>query len=144
MKGQELQQETRGACYGKRDGREGAVEGIETASDLGSEGLWLHLCPSYTSTPHQCKVWDAPVFSGCGFHLSHSNCSWVTRNGMCKTQYRMAEWEKELDIMCNAEVVGTCTTLLERDIFCVLWEQQQELEHHICYLSCSMEFFLSV
>lgn len=46
--------------------------------------------------------------------------------------------------MCNAEVVGTCTTLLERDILCVLWEQQQELEHHICYLSCSMEFFLSV
>lgn len=52
--------------------------------------------------------------------------------------------EKELDIMCKAEVVGTCTPLLARDIWCVLWEQWQELEHHICYLSCSVEFYLNV
>lgn len=36
MKGQEQQQEERrGSCYGKRDGREEAVEGVEATSDLG-------------------------------------------------------------------------------------------------------------
>lgn len=35
--------------------------------------------------------------------------------------------EKELDIMCKAEVVSTCTPLLARDISRVLWKEWQEL-----------------
>lgn len=36
MKGQEQEQEERrGACYGKRDGRKEAMEGVGATSDLG-------------------------------------------------------------------------------------------------------------
>lgn len=51
-----------------------------------SEVLWLQVRPTHTSTPRGCKVWDAPVLSGCGLHILYSNGSPVMRNRVPKTQ----------------------------------------------------------
>lgn len=115
MKGQEQQQEERkDSCCGKRYGT-GEVEGIEAMPGSQKGFGCIYALPTHKlHTNVRCGMHQSSLAVVSTYHTTSAPES----QGMGYAKHNTVgpyKQEKDLDIMCNAEVVGTCTPLLARD-----------------------------